>query len=552
MKRLYTIIILVVVYSLALGVRVYWFSQKNGLHVDEGMTVTLSCYKEYYSFEFNREYTGKEVKEKSFAEKLGIKEAMKDIGSLWKDNRDPPHTNLYYTFLRLSLIGLKNTDIKYIIFRGGILNLLFFTLSFVFFFLTARMLFPGSRLLQFSVTLCAFLSTAAISNTLFLRPYQIQETMFIIFCYYFIKTFDFGNSILNNDKRRIILYIVLLSLITAVTLMTGYYAVIFIGLFGLYIVYSKCREKKYAEIKFYVLILILGVLFAAALYPRYFTGFTSYRATEVSQTMFANISGNIKYSMTTAGTLLFKHFFTFPVIILCVLCLAFMLLQMKMLKLKLKLPQEQELPVQKHAWFVFAASLIYFIVTLLIAPYKVLRYGMPVFPFFVILPAILISLITKIDLNSPVTKLRRIPAIAAVLLCICFLPGAFNQNKIENIFLNKSNEYVFSKDKNVPVYVYVHYYAQWNWANLWKYANLVPYLNDEQKYYFLQKYEDLHSTQYDEFYLVMENFYGLKELKYLEDEKFEILDEIQITGGEPETPETLGYYFLCRKLKKIP
>jgi hypothetical protein len=74
-------------------------------------------------------------------------------------------------------------------------------------------------------------------------------------------------------------------------------------------------------------------------------------------------------------------------------------------------------------------------------------------------------------------------------------------------------------------------------------------LNDEQTYYFLENYEDIHLSQYDEFYLVIENFWGIEEANYLEDPKIEILEEIKLTGGEPETPGTLGYYFLCRKLR---
>jgi len=59
----------------------------------------------------------------------------------------------------------------------------------------------------------------------------------------------------------------------------------------------------------------------------------------------------------------------------------------------------------------------------------------------------------------------------------------------------------------------------------------------------------LFDVPYDEFYLVMENFWGLDESGYLNDRRFEILEEKKITGGEPETAGGLGYYFICRKLK---
>lgn len=529
MKKYFLICAILIAYLLTLGVRVYWLSQKKGLHVDEGMTVTYANFKEY-NFEYSREYTGSEIKQKSFAGKSGLKEALNDIRNLWKDNRDPPHTNLYYSLLRLSLTGLKTMDIREIVFRGGILNLLFFTASFCFFFLIVRRLFADSELLQASLALCAFLSTAAISNTVFLRPYQIQETMFIIFCYYFIRTLDIKKHVIDNGRQYISGSVVIFSLITALTLMTGYYAILFIGMFGIYVIYIKCKEKKYIEIKYYILILILGFLLAQAFYNQFLAGFGSYRATETTRTVLEDMLKNIKFSLISAVSLLNIHVFTYPLTALCVICPVYLIVR------------RQKPVVPKMSLYIFIAALVYFVVTLTIAPYKILRYGMPVYPFFVLLPAILIYSIPA--------KEKRIQIIAAVLLCCCFIPGALNKNKIENLFAGKQSEYVFADEKDIPVYVYVHYYKDWNFANLWKYANLVPYMNDEQKYYFLEKYEDLNSAQYEEFYLVMENFWGINESNYLEDKTFEIVKEIKLTGGEPETESSLGYYFICRKLKK--
>ena len=154
LHQLFVLFILLILYSLVLGIRIYWLSQKNGFHVDEGLSVTIACYNDYMwwsNYEFDREYSGKEVKEISLCDNDSFKNVLGDIYRLWKDNRDPPHTNLYYSFLRLSLAGLKTGDIKPIIFRGGILNLIFFTISFIFFFLLMRFLFPDSKLLQFHI-----------------------------------------------------------------------------------------------------------------------------------------------------------------------------------------------------------------------------------------------------------------------------------------------------------------------------------------------------------------------------------------------------------------
>jgi hypothetical protein len=562
MKKLYQALILIAVYVLALGVRVYWLSQKDGLHVDEGLTIAYACCNDYIvakNYEYGKKYTGKELKEISLVNDAGFKDALSDVRSLWKDNRDAPHTNLYYTFLRLSFIGAKTSDISSIIFRGGILNLLFFTVSFIFFFLLMRLLFPDSHLLQCAAAFCAFLSTASISNTLFFRPYQIQETMFIIFCYYFVVSLGWKKYIIHERKLYIgvLKPMLIMSLITGVTLLTGYYAVFFIGLLGLYAVYLQCKNKTFSEIPFYFVVLGLGIVIAQILYPKYLSGFFSYRGTETIRTISGNIWGNIQTSIMTAGTLLEKHFFSAPVIFVCFLycsIMAFILIRGKKLKNKTMLNLTV---IQKMAWYIFGASLIYLLIVLIIAPYKVLRYGMPVFPFFVILPAMLI--------NSIGAQSRKIAACAMLLLCGCFVFNAARESKIENIFRNKPNQYIFTKDKDTPVYV-----INGSWS-AWKYGNLIPYVNNEQAYYFIDWFKSFEgyfksgekiksinlpeAENYDKIYLVTEHipdfFIQLDELildnLMVQDIALQFTEEsnFEIFTGEPESWYP---YFIGRKI----
>jgi hypothetical protein len=419
------------------------------------------------------------------------------------------------------MMGLETTDIKPIIFRGGILNLILLTASFVFFFLLLKALFPGSFLLQLSALMCAFFFSFTISNTLFLRPYQIQGTMFIIFIFYFIKTIKTKNFIIHDRKQLTghIPVLLIFSLITGVTLLTGYYAIIFVGLFGLYVIYINCKEKTYTEIIFYVAVLCFGVLIATALYPLYVKGFASYRGTETVYTLTMNVTRNISYSITSGVTLLWKHFFTLPVLAVCIVCSAFLVIR------------KQKLIIQKQALYIFIAALLYIFITLIIAPFKILRYVMPVFPFLILLPAMIID-----SMREKTPK----GSIAAILaLCLCVFAGTVNKNNTENLFHNKPNEYIFTKNKDIPVYVLVHRFSSW------KYGNLSPYFNDEQKYFFFAQYDDIFDKDDKEFFLIIEKFPGFTEIN---DERFEILEEFAMTGGEPETMDD---YFLGARVRRM-
>jgi hypothetical protein len=562
MKKLHQILILTAIYLLTLGIRVYWLTQKDGLHVDEGLTVAYTCYNNFIvreNYKEGKKYTGKELKEASLVNKTGLKDTLEGVRKLWKDARDDPHTNLYYTFLRLSFIGAKPGAISSIFVRGSILNLLLFTVSFIFFFMLMRILFPGCELLQYTATLCAFLSTATISNTLFFRPYQIQETLFIIFCYYFVLSLGWKKYFIHEKKffTGVIKPLLIMSLITAVTLLTGYFAVFFIGLLGLYAIYYQCKNKTFSQIPFYFAVLGVGVLFARVLYPKYLSGFHSYRGTETIKTLSDKALENIKTSITSAVTFFQKHFFTYPVIVIFVLCVAALiifLIRGQKLKNNSLFTQTS---VQKTASFIFAASIIYLLVVLLVAPYKVLRYGMPVFPFFAILPVMLIGFVKE--------KSQKIAVCAMILLCACFIFYSTREDKIENIFRGKPDQYVFTKNKDIPVYV-----INGVWS-AWKYGNLTPYFNDEQAYYFVDWFKsfegyfksggDIKSIKlpevenYGEIYLVTEynpwftqlDSLLLENLKTTQGEKLKFTEEsnFEIFTGEPETWYP---YFIGRKL----
>jgi hypothetical protein len=151
------------------------------------------------------------------------------------------------------------------------------------------------------------------------------------------------------------------------------------------------------------------------------------------------------------------------------------------------------------------------------APMKILRYSMAVFPFLIFLPA---SLIYSL-------KNKYISRIAALLLCVIFSVNSFDGDRIENLYKGKPEQYAFNEDKNVPVLVIN--------KTSWKYADIVPYFNDEQTYFFNDTIDNVTMIdQYDEIYLVIEN----AELENTFLPNYEIESEFLVS------------YFTCRKVKK--
>lgn len=175
--------------ALACVLRLHYAQFKDVFHMDEILSITLAEYNEYgwtKPFEGNKLYEAGQMQEAILWNDSTLSGALADVGRLWLDNRDSPHTNLYYSLLRLWHIGFSDTHLKHIFYRALGLNFVFLLCAFSFAFMLALQLFRHGYVVLCFLAL-GFLNPAGISNTLFLRPYALQEAAFFGFCFVLFK-----------------------------------------------------------------------------------------------------------------------------------------------------------------------------------------------------------------------------------------------------------------------------------------------------------------------------------------------------------------------------
>jgi hypothetical protein len=473
---------LLLAFIVTLGCRIYFVSQKEGWHVDEASSVAFANYNRRGDYKSGQLYFGKQAKEMVMCDNASFRNVLGDIRYLWLDNRDPPHTNFYYSLLRISFAGLKTGDINRITLRGSILNLLLFSLSFFFFFALLKLLFKNNAV-AIAGAFCAFMSTGTISNTLFLRPYQLQETLFIIFVYTLFKLIDCKQSLKIKNLAFINRnYFILMSLVTALTLLATYYSVIFVCLFGLYLIYYYLKQKKYDEIGYYVFVLLTSLCLAQVFYTRYFYGIFSSRAKETIGTVADNFMKNTLDSVITAFKIMKTHYFIIPVLFFIIFVSLFLLITSRKQKMPVKFKQYEK------SLIVFAISVLYTFMVIILAPYKSLRYFMSVLPFFTMLP---------ITLIMPL-KNKRYFLLFPVLMCVSFSMMFFNTSKVEYLYKGKSETYSFTQTPNIPVFLF-------NRSNP-KYGEIAPHFADNQIYIFNKEMDESRFEKYDipEFYVIYE------------------------------------------------
>ncbi len=148
---------------------------------------------------YDEKYTGLEIKNKYMGfNDPSVKNFFDDIKSLYKDTKDPHISNLYYTLFRSFFIGREVYDIKNIMITGTILNSIFYILSFFFLIKLLKLLFFDDNLIIIFSLISISLIPSSISFAIFLRPYQMQESFFIILTYLVFNTIKLKKYSIKN------------------------------------------------------------------------------------------------------------------------------------------------------------------------------------------------------------------------------------------------------------------------------------------------------------------------------------------------------------------
>lgn len=223
----------IIIFYLAIGVaalllREFWLISRNGLHVDESLSFVLSSYSNIGYLDFPKDIfvTGDQLRADMWFSDGTFHGLIKDVSDLWTYNRDQPHSNLYYSLLRIWFGLSTDSRTSFIMMWAGQLNILLYIISFACMIgLTYKI--TESHILTGFCVMMAFLNHESISNSIFLRPYQLQETLFIIYFY--------AASCLLSNTNRSYLYYSIFGVITALTLLSGYFAIILVGIMSIFI-----------------------------------------------------------------------------------------------------------------------------------------------------------------------------------------------------------------------------------------------------------------------------------------------------------------------------
>ena len=447
-----TLILTIIVFIIAFFVRCYWFSQKQGFHTDEIFTVVVSKNNEYgfiKHFDTEKTYTGKELKDLVFGfNDNSSKEIFNDLKDLRVHNNwDTPNTPLYYSLFRIFQFGNNSSDIKTIFQRGFYLNLILFTLSFFFMFKLLNILNFDKKYIPFILAFC-YLNTGTISISIFARYYALQEMAFVIMAYVFA-------SIYKSEKINTVKNFLKVVLSGALTLLSGYYGIIYSSILGLILIIKK------RPVWFLIISMLVSIGLTFLIYPNYLDFISAPRVSLLDKSLLSNITKHSFLSFITCCQILLNYlFYSFVTLIL----LLTLILNKKFIK-------------DSILWILIGVNIICFVLFLLLAPQKIMRYTEPLFP-------ILALIIPAIVFEAKKAKNILISILSLIFILSFSIPSKFESydsmlnipqisvltGNIENLFVNTTCEPIKFSDYSILI----------SENKGWNILNVIPYFKDEQ------------------------------------------------------------------------
>lgn len=448
-----TIILTVAVFILALLARIYWFEHKVGLHTDEAMTIVISQDNQYGFIKYypeNQVIKGKTLKQITFSADNSIKTIVKDLKKLrFHNNGDTPNTSFYFSLFRISQLNSDSSDLQNTLVRGFCLNLILFTLSFFFMFKLLNLLDFDKKYIPF-ILLIAYLNTGSISISIFMRYYAVQEMAFVMTAWAFL-------SILKAKDLKQIPTLIKLSTTGALSLLSGYFGIFYTGILGLILLIKKQNRLLIATG------ILVGIALTFLVYPTYLDFLTVKNNWLYETPLTENLLMSFNLLSLIVSTTILSNYLLYPIILVI---------------LGITLIKTRKINSDKNILTLIGINSILYVVFLIFAPAKILRYVEPLFP--------ILSLIIPVIVLETKKNLRKILVISlsTIYIFCAIVPSLFesydseiNQPQvsikggvIENTFQNTNCKPI--QNSNVPIII--------SEKRGWNVLNVIPYLKDEQ------------------------------------------------------------------------
>ena len=391
LKTVYGLIIIIIL-STAIFLRVQANSNKDILFLDEYLSYIISTINPVYPSNFIKETTETDspgLYNRFMTAEPSSESTVKQIFQLRKDTNDSPHSNLYYSLLRLSLWKVNDTNQDLMLQRGFYLNMVLFILSFFLFYMLARKLLNNKILIICALGI-AFLNPTSIANTLFLRPYQLQETIFILFT---LLSISYYYKIIEKVEFNKFIFLISYSVVTALALLSSYFSIFYIALLYLILAIVIWQYSRKTD-TFYVLLSgVFSLIVATIIYPIYLLGYISYQGRAAIRKTNNYLINNLESTFDGLFNII-NTYLGFWIFLILISIALFVIVRNQKNKKKFyssfgKITKQMIFPI------IALSALLWLFIVFFLAPFKTLRYIVPIIPILSLTVPYILTFVNK-------------------------------------------------------------------------------------------------------------------------------------------------------------
>ncbi len=449
--RYYLGIALIII--LALGVRAAFMNVKNTYHVDEAISIALTDnnWPNVADTSYKNKWISKaELDEKVFNGNIERTAPLALMNGITAQTAADVHPPLYYWLF--AALRLAFGASRYAL-AGFTLNAILFVISCIILCGLAGYLWKDRTLVLIVLASFAF-SSGAISCTLFLRMYELLQTLCLLFLF---------NTVILLFPRKSgvpVLPLIFLFVTSCLGLLTHYYFLFFIIPVVLFALVNLLVTKRFTLLLWSALALCAGLYLAYRIFPAMQNHlFSSYRAGQSVTNLTATTGKNFWEKCGAYFTVLSKNLL-WPGFGLIILALGGVL---QILKSRKKTDSAPEIRANIFpAILCIITSCFVFLVIALSAPYQTGRYVIAFFPEFILGYIALLKMFT----TGRITKICALTGAVLIATLTC-LPPHINQFH-EDYKLDSNPLYLVDEQ---PVII-ISTRDAWLWKNMLLYRDL--------------------------------------------------------------------------------
>ena len=344
---------------------VYVGANKSYIHIDEAYSYGLSQYgrteiqdnEDFYNNWHTKEY---------YEDYLAVQEEESgNYKQVYENQKNDVHPPLYYLILRIAMNFTKGHFSKW---TGIVLNIIIYAFITIFMYLILKEIFKEEENVEIKSSILAFVSSiilASISNVIYIRMYALATLNIVITTFLHIKLLE------SKEIKPKLLICIGISVLAGI--LTHYFYLFYLVGLYLIILIKYIKEKRIKELLYYTLTMIIAGIISLIIFPYSIKHmFFGYRG----QGVISNFKNIKEIIPAIFGQIYNLNYYGFNNLLPLILVIIIGILIYNKIKKKESIKiVEQEKDILK---LIAIPSTIFFVVSSIASPWRVLRYIVPV------------------------------------------------------------------------------------------------------------------------------------------------------------------------------